>query len=62
MFQDLIHVFVCVKPRLHENFIAIPFTYTNAIVISAEYHDTISLSYPAWKHPESVRELFDLYR
>lgn len=42
-------------------FIAIPFAYTNAIVISAGYHD-ISLSYPAWKHPESESKLFDLYR
>lgn len=67
--KEIIHV-----PRLNtcsslckikiawEVFIAIPFACTNAIVISAGYHDSISLNYPAWQHPESERELFDLYR
>lgn len=43
MFQELIHVPICVKSRFHSKFL-LPFTCTNAIVVSARYHMTVLVS------------------
>lgn len=45
MFQELIHVPICIKSRLHEKFL-LPFTCTNAIVVSAGYDSIVSTILP----------------